>query len=214
MTTTSDRRHWLTVSQPCLPPDRLDRRIRHPRRRCEGQGPEGGRPSGYRIRCRRARLPDAAGHRRGRHRGRPRPEEPPLHPRGRPARAARSDRGEDGPRLGIRRQGERGARHQRRQAGRLPGVRDAARPRRRGAAAGAVLDHLSRSDRARRRRHCAGRHRRVDRVPRHREPARSRPHAAHEGPALLLAVQPDRRGLPRQSKLPRSDVGPSSTASG
>ena len=46
---------------------------------------------------------------------------------------------------------EPGARHQRRQARGLQHLPDAARPRRRGPAARAVLDHLSRGDRARRR---------------------------------------------------------------
>ena len=45
------------------------------------------------------------------------------------------DRGQDRPRLRLPGDGRPGARHQRRQAGRLPDVRDAARPRRRGAAA-------------------------------------------------------------------------------
>ena len=131
--------------------------------------------------------------------GRPRPEDPPLHPGRRPARAARSDRREDRARLRVRRQGQPGARHQRRQAGGLPGVRDAARPRRRGPAAGAVLDDLSRGDRARRRRPGPGRHRRVERLPRHGRAARGGAHAAHEGAAVLLAVQPDRRGLPARA---------------
>ena len=46
--------------------------------------------------------------------------------------------------------GQPGARHQRRQARRLQHLRHAARPRRRGAPPGALLDHLPRADRARR----------------------------------------------------------------
>ena len=52
------------------------------------------------------------------------------------------DRREDARDSGYAGRAGPGAGHQRRQAGGLPGVRHAARPRRRGAAAGAVLDHL------------------------------------------------------------------------
>ena len=69
-----------------------------------------------------------------------------------------------------------GARHQRRQAGALQRVRHAPRPGRRGAAAGAVLDHLPRVDPARRRRARRGHDRRDLRLPRHRRAARGRAH--------------------------------------
>ena len=54
-------------------------------------------------------------------------------------------------RLRLRVRGRAGPRHRRRQAGRVPRVPGAARPRRRGAPARAVLDDVSRVDRARRR---------------------------------------------------------------
>ena len=89
-----------------------------------------------------------------------------------------------------------GAGHQRRQAGGLRGVRHDARPGRRGAAARAVLDDLPRGDPARRRRAGAGGRRRAERLPGLGRAARGGPHAAHQGAAVLLAVQPDRGGLP------------------
>ena len=91
---------------------------------------------------------------------------------------------------------EPGARHQRRQARRLQHLRHAARPGRRGAPARAVLDHLPRADRARRRRAGRAAHRRDDRVPGHRRPARGGRHRPHQGAALRVAVEPDRRGVP------------------
>ncbi len=78
------------------------------------------------------------------------PVEPSLHPGRRPARAARGHRGQDAARLRLRGRGRPGARHQRRQAGRLPGVRRDRGPGRRGAPARALLDHLPRG-------HLAGR---------------------------------------------------------
>ena len=89
-----------------------------------------------------------------------------------------------------------GAGHQRRQAGRLPGLREPARPGRRGAAAGALLDDLPGGDRAGRRRPGRGADRRVVRLPGDGGAAGGRPHTADEGAAVLLAVEPDRRGLP------------------
>ena len=56
----------------------------------------------HRVRRRRTRLPDAREHRRGRGRGVPRSEEPQVHARRRPARAARGDRGEDPARQRLR----------------------------------------------------------------------------------------------------------------
>ena len=59
-----------------------------------------------------------------------RPGEPPLHARGRPARAARGDRRQDRRATpGSQVRGRPGAGHQRRQAGRLPGLRHAAATR-------------------------------------------------------------------------------------
>ena len=78
-----------------LRPDRRDRRVRDAQGGCQGQGAQGRGPTGDRVRRGRARLPDPRLHRRGRGRGLPRPEEPPLHPRRRAARAQEGDRGED-----------------------------------------------------------------------------------------------------------------------
>ena len=64
---------------PDIRPHRRHRRIGHPGRRRQGQGPQGGRPAGHRFRRRRAGLPDAGLHRRGGDRGGPQPEVPPLH---------------------------------------------------------------------------------------------------------------------------------------
>ena len=52
------------------PPHRRHRRVGDARGRRQGQGAQGRRPSGDRLRRRRARLPDARLHRRGRGRGR------------------------------------------------------------------------------------------------------------------------------------------------
>ena len=107
-----------------------------------------------------------------------------------------------------------GRRHERRQAGGVPGVPGAARPGRRGARADALLDHLPRGHQARRRR--AGRRlrRRRPGLPRHGRPARGRPHRPHQGAALRLAVEPDRRGLLARAGREPSASGRSSTASG
>ena len=95
---------------------------------------------------------------RGRDRRLPRPGEPPLHARRRAARAARGDRRRRRARdSGLECHASQRARHQRRQAGRLQRLPGDARPGRRGAAARAVLDDLSRGDRARRRRAGPGR---------------------------------------------------------
>ena len=87
---------------PGLRPRRRDLRVRDPRRRRQGQGPQGRRASGDRLRRRRARLPDARLHRRGRGRGLPQPEVPPLHAGRRSARAEGRDRREDAARLRLR----------------------------------------------------------------------------------------------------------------
>ena len=52
------------------------------------------------------------------------------------------------------------------------------------------------------------------RLPGHRRAAGGGPHRAHQGAAVRLAVQPDRRGLLRPSRSRRSAAGPSSTACG
>ena len=83
--------------------------------------------------------------------------------------------------------GRPGAGHQRRQAGRLPGVRDAARPGRRGAAAGAVLDDLPGGDHAGRRR--AGRGRRPTRRPATWPPSSSSRRPAPRGPRCCCSAR-------------------------
>ena len=62
-------------------------------------------------------------------------------------------------------------------------------------AAGAVLDDLPRGDPAGRRRAGRGARRRDPGLQGHRRPARGGAHRPHQGAAVLLAVQPDRRGL-------------------
>ncbi len=52
------------------------------------------------------------------------------------------------------------------------------------------------------------------RVPGHGRPTRGGAHAGHQGPGVRLAVQPDRRGLPRGRGARPSASGRSSTASG
>ncbi|CAA9234455.1 MAG: Aspartate aminotransferase, partial [uncultured Corynebacteriales bacterium] len=180
-------------------PDRRDRGVGHAGRGREGQGAEGGRPAGDRLRCRGAGLPHPGADRRGRRGRLRRPAQPPVLPRRRAARAARGDRGGDAARLRAGRAGRPGAGHQRRQAGGPPGVRHPARPGRRGAAAGAVLDDLSGGDRAGRRRAGAGADRRGHRLPGHRAGPGGGPDAAHQGAAVLLAVQPDRCRAPARA---------------
>ena len=124
--------------------------------------------------------------------GLPRPEEPPLHARRRPARAQAGDRGEDPARQRPRDRGQPGRGHQRRQAGHLRGVRDHARPGRRGDRARAVLDDVPRGDPARRRCRRTRPRGRDAGVQGHRRAARGGPHRAHQGAAVRLAVQPDR----------------------
>ena len=107
-----------------LGPDRGHRRVGHARRRRQGQGAEGGGPAGDRLRRRRARLPDARHHIVEAAVAACRdPRNHRYTPGGRAARAARGDRGEDAARLRLRGAGRPGAGHQRRQAGRLQGVR-------------------------------------------------------------------------------------------
>ena len=59
-------------ARPGLPPHRRHQRVGHAGRRRQGEGAQGGRPAGDRLRRRRARLPDPRLHRRGGGRGLPR----------------------------------------------------------------------------------------------------------------------------------------------
>ena len=137
--------------------------------------------------------------RSSRPRSRPR-REPRFHhysPTPGSARAARGDRAQDQARLRRRLRGRAGARHQRRQARRLQHVPGALRPGRRGAAARAVLDVVSRdaSRSAAACRSCCRRPRSTGfRVT--IEQLEAAVHAAHEGVAVRVAEQPDRRGVP------------------
>ena len=105
-----------------LPCPNCHRRVGDPQGRRQGEGPAGRRPPGHQLCRRRARLRDARIHRGCRGRRAARPRELPLHAGGRPARAARGHRGQDAARLRPRGRRLAGHRHQRRQAGRLPGV--------------------------------------------------------------------------------------------
>ena len=215
---SKERDRWPTPrtdARVCAP-HRRHRRVGHPGRRRQGQGPEGGGRAGDRLRRRRARLPDAGPHRRGRRRRLPRPEEPPVHAGRRPPRAEGGHRRQDGARLRATRCHQRaGAGHQRRQARRLQHLRHPARPGRRGAPPGAVLDHLPRADRPRRRacRWCS---------PPTRPPASGSPSSSSRRPAptrtkvlrVRVALEPHRRGVPAPTRSRPSAAGPSSTASG
>ncbi len=131
-----------------------------------------------------------------------------------PPGAPRGDRREDAARLGARGRRLAGHRHQRRQAGRLPGVPGGREPGRRGAAARALLDDLPRGDRARRRRARRGVRRRRPGLQGHRRAARGRAHRQDDG----RSCSSRRRTRPARSTRPkrprRSASGPSSTASG
>ena len=83
----------------------------------------------------------------------------------------------------------------------------AARPRRRGAAPGAVLDDLPGEHRARRRHARRAPDRRGHRLPRHRRPARRRGDGSHESIAVRVAVEPDRRGVPARARAGDRGVG-------
>ncbi len=128
--------------------------------------------------------------------GLPRPQEPQVHARRRPPGAEGGDRRQDDPRLRLRRADLGRARHQRWQARRLQHLHRPARPGRRGAAPRAVLDHLPRADRAGRWGVRGAPHRRDHRLPRHRRPARGRPHPPHQDPPVRVAVEPHGRGVP------------------
>ncbi len=192
---------------PGVGPHRFDLRVGHPRRGRQGQGPQGRRAPGHRLRCRRARLPHAGLHRRGRGGGLPQPQVPPLHPGRRPPRAEGRDRREDAARLRLRGRGLPGARHQRRQAGHLRGLRRDPRPGRRGHRPRPVLDHLPRVDPPRGRRAGGGRGRRDDRLPGLGRAVGGGAHRAHEGPALRLPLEPDRRGLHPRAGRGRRPLG-------
>ena len=205
------------ASSPCprLPPDRRDRRVGDPGRRRQGQGTQGRRPPGDRLRRRRARLrrrPTTSSRRRSRPRRDPRNHR--YTPAGglpelKAAIAAKTQRDS-----GYARRGQPGAGHQRRQAGRLRGVRDPARPGRRGDPAGAVLDDLPRGDPARRRRAGRRTRRRDPGLPRHRRPARGGPDRARPR-CCCSARRPTRPARStRPSRCARSASGRSSTASG
>ena len=116
---------------------------------------------------------------------------------------------------GLRRRAGPGARHQRRQAGRLRGVRDAARPGRRGAAAGAVLDDLPRGDPARRRRAGRGARRRDPGLQGHRRRS-SRRRVTDRTKALLFCSPSNPTGAVDTRERGRGDrpLGCSSTGSG
>ena len=183
-----------------LPPDRRHRRVGHAGRRRQGQGAQGRGPAGDRLRRRRAGLPDPGLHRRRRGRGLPRPGEPPLHPGRRPARA---------------------------QGGRSP-PRRCATPATRSAPSQVLVTNGGKQavyqafatlldpgdevllpapywttypEAIRLAGGTAGRglRRRGPGLPGHRRAARGGPHPAHQGAAVLLAVQPDRRGLPARA---------------
>ncbi len=122
-----------------------------------------------------------------------RSEDAPLYTGRRPTGAQGGGGGQDPPRLRLQRPRQPGTHHQRRQAGRLHGVRDPPRPWRRGAAARSVLDDLPGVDPACRR-HGGGRrdHSRPG-LPGHGGAAGGGSHPPYEGSGVLLAVQPDRR---------------------
>ena len=143
------------------------------------------------------------------------PSEPPLHPGRRAARAQGGDRREDAARLRLR--GRRRPRCWSPTAASRPIYEAFAtlldpgdevhRP-------GAVLDHLPGGDPAGRRRPGRGARRRDPGLPGHRRAARGGAHRPHQGAAVLLAVEPDRRGLPARAGRGDRPLGRSSTACG
>ena len=181
---------------PRLRPHRRHRRVRHARGRRQGQGAQGGRPAGDRLRRRRARLPDPGLHRRGGRRGVPRPAQPPLHPGRRAARA-------QGRRSPTRRCATPGYDVEPAQVLVTNGGKQAVYeafatlldPGDEVILPGAVLDDLPGGDPAGRRRAGRGAGRRDPGLPGHRRAARGGAHRPHQGAAVLLAVEPDRRGL-------------------
>ena len=197
-----------------LAPDRGHRRVRHPGRRRQGQGAAGRGRAGHRLRCRRARLPDARAHRRGRGRGVPRSEEPPVHA-GRRLPSCGGDRRED-----VRDSGYDVRAPPRSSSPTAASTRCTTRsrrcstpvtrcccPRRTGpptpsrsrwpAACPVVLATDE-----------------THRLPGHRRPARSRAHRAHQGAAVRVAVEPDRRRVPAGRGRGDRPLGRRATASG
>ena len=98
--------------------------------------------------------------------------------------------------LGLRGRRFAGPRHERGEAGGIPDICDPLRPGRRGARTLALLDDVSRGHQPGRR--SPGPRRDGLCVPHRPGPPRGGVHARHEGPALRVAVQPDRcrRGPP------------------
>ena len=149
-----------------------------------------------RVRCGGAGLPHARARRGGGRRRLPRAGQPPLHAHGGAPRAARGDRRQDQARLGLRGERRPGPGDERREAGGGQRLRRPLRPRRRGAGAGPLLDHLPRVDRPGRRGAGGGARRRGQRVPGHRRAARGGGDPPHQGAALRVPLQPHRRRLP------------------
>ena len=129
--------------------------------------------------------------------GLPRPAQPPVLAGGRAARAAGGHRGQDRARLGLRGRRRPGARHQRRQAGgrarRSPPCSTRATRCSLPAPYWTTYPEAIAPGRGVRGRAADQRR---DRVPGHGRPARGGPHAADQGAAVRVAVQPDRRRVP------------------
>ena len=198
-----------------LRPDRRDRRVRHAQGGCEGQGAQGRGPAGDRLRRGRAGLRDPGVRRRGRGRGLPRPEEPPLHPRRRAARAQAGDRRrrpgatagcEVQPGQVVVTNGGKQAIYEAFATMLDPGDEVivpapywTTYPEAIQLAGGVPVPGARRRD--------AG-------VQGHRRPARGRAHRPHQGAAVRLAVQPHRRGLHRRRDPRDRRDGSRSTACG
>ena len=209
----NDRGHGIRTEQD-LSPDLGDHRVSHDCRRRQGQGAQGGGPARHRLRSGRARLPDARLHRRGRGSRLRRAQVPEIHRGRRAARAARGRGGQDRAGQRLRCRAEPGADHQRRQAGRLRGLRHPARPRRRGPDTHAVLDHLPGVHRAGGRRPGARDDRREHRLPGQRRAARGVPHRSDQD-RCCSSRRPTRPApSTRPSRSPRSAAGPPSRACG
>ena len=192
-----------------------DRRVRHARGRRQGQGAQGRRPPVIGFGAGEPDFPTPDYIVEAAVAACARPREPPLHPGRRAARAARGDRRQDAARLRLRGRRRPGARHQRRQAGGLPGVRRAVDP---GdevllpapywttypeaiRLAGGVPVEVF-----------AGESTRATSSP--SSSSRRRAPTATKVLLFVLAVQPDRRGLPARAGRGHRRAGRSSTASG
>ena len=203
------------ISEPHVRTSRRHRRIGHARRRCQSQGAEGHGRERHRLRCGRARLPDARQHRRGRGCGMPRPEEPQVHAGRRSARAPRGDRRED--RCATRASSARPARCSSPTAASTPcspAFAALCDPGRRGDLSGAVLDDVSRSHHARRRRAGDRADRRDHWVQGDRRTARCRADPAHQGAAVRAARTTRAAPSTRRRRSKPSGDGRSTTASG